>query len=100
MNRLEGKVAAITGAGSGMGRAMAELVVAEGARVVCADVSGQQDNVAARLGEAAIAIQSDVSVSADVEAMIALAEKEFGFLNVLVNNAGFGGGLKPLADFS
>jgi len=100
MNRLEGKVAVITGASSGMGKAMAELFVEEGARVVCADVSGQQDNVASRLGEAAIAIQADVSVAANVEAMIELAEKEFGFLNVLVNNAGFGGGLKPLADFS
>lgn len=100
MNRLNGKVAVITGAGSGMGKAMAELFVAEGAKVVCADVSGRQEEVAAGLGDAAIAIHADVSVSADVQAMIAAAENRFGLLNVLVNNAGFGGGLKPLAEFS
>lgn len=100
MMRLKGKVAVITGAGSGMGKAMAELFVAQGAKVVCADVSGQQEEVADALGEAAIAVHADVSVSAEVEAMIAAAEDRFGLLNLLVNNAGFGGGLKPLADFS
>jgi NAD(P)-dependent dehydrogenase (short-subunit alcohol dehydrogenase family) len=100
VGRLANKVAVITGAGSGMGKAMAEIFVREGARVVCADVSGKQDEVAEALGKAAIAVRADVSVSAEVEAMIAAAEREFGRLDVLVNNAGFGGGMKPLTEFS
>jgi NAD(P)-dependent dehydrogenase (short-subunit alcohol dehydrogenase family) len=99
MGRLEGKVAVITGAASGMGKAMAELFVAEGAKVVCADRSGKQDEVAASLGAAAIAVQADVTVGADVRKMIAAAEERFGKLDVLCNNAGYGGGLKPLAEF-
>jgi NAD(P)-dependent dehydrogenase (short-subunit alcohol dehydrogenase family) len=100
MGRLSGKVAVITGAGSGMGRSMAQLFVAEGAKVVCADRSGAQDTVAASLGDAAIPVQVDVSVAAEVEAMVAAAEKKWGKLDVICNNAGFGGGLMPLADFS
>ena len=98
--RLQDKTAVITGAGSGMGKAMAERFVREGAQVVCADITGKQNEVAEALGAAAIAVQADVSVSADVEAMIAAAEGTFGRLNVLVNNAGFGGGMKPLAEFT
>jgi NAD(P)-dependent dehydrogenase (short-subunit alcohol dehydrogenase family) len=100
MGRLENKVAVITGAGSGMGKAMAELFASEGAKVVCADLSGKEVVVAAALGDAAVAVHADVSVSADIRNMIATAEQRFGRLDVLVNNAGFGGGLKPLADFS
>ena len=50
--RLEGKIAIITGAGSGMGKAMAELFVPEGARLVLADISGNQDAVAAAVNAA------------------------------------------------
>ena len=49
--RLANKVAVITGAGSGMGKAMAEMFAAEGAKVVCADISGKQDEVAAAIGD-------------------------------------------------
>lgn len=94
--RLQGKVAVITGAGSGMGRAMAEVFVAEGAKVVCADISGQQNEVAAALGDKAVGVHADVSKTEDVQSMIAAAEKSFGRLDVLCNNAGFGGGLKAL----
>ena len=94
--RLADKVAVITGAGSGMGRAMAEMFTAEGARVVCADISGQQKEVAASLGDAAVAVHADVSLEADVQGMIAAAEDSFGRLDILVNNAGFGGGVMPL----
>ncbi|MDG2004234.1 MAG: SDR family NAD(P)-dependent oxidoreductase [Novosphingobium sp.] len=86
--RLEGKHAVITGAGSGMGRAMAELFAAEGARVLCADISGQQDDVARSLGNGGVPFQVDVSVSADVQRMIAAAEEAFGRIDILVNNAG------------
>jgi NAD(P)-dependent dehydrogenase (short-subunit alcohol dehydrogenase family) len=98
--RLENKVAVITGAGSGMGRAMAQLFAAEGARVVCADRSGKEEETASEIGKAARAVHADVAISADVQRMIATAEQEFGRLDVLCNNAGFGGPIKPLAEQS
>ncbi|MBU6268378.1 MAG: SDR family oxidoreductase [Sphingomonadales bacterium] len=94
--RLQDKICVITGAGSGMGRAMAELFVSEGAKVVCADISGKQDEVAAALGDSAVAIHCDVSDEAQVRAMIAKAVDTWGRLDVLCNNAGFGGGMAPL----
>ena len=98
--RLEGKVAVITGAGSGMGKAMAELFSAEGAKLVLADISGKQDEVAAAIGSGAVGIQCDVSSEEDVKTMIAKAEETFGRLDVLCNNAGFGGGMAPLHEQS
>lgn len=94
--RLEGKTAIITGAGSGMGKAMAERFTAEGARVLCADISGNQDEVAGRIGGGAIALHVDVAEESDVRNMIATAERELGRVDILVNNAGFGGGMMPL----
>ncbi|MEO6093426.1 MAG: SDR family oxidoreductase [Novosphingobium sp.] len=94
--RLEGKSAIITGAGSGMGKAMAELFAAEGARLVLADISGKQDEVAAALGRDAVPVHCDVSSEDDIQAMIATAEERFGRLDVLCNNAGFGGPMAPL----
>jgi NAD(P)-dependent dehydrogenase (short-subunit alcohol dehydrogenase family) len=96
MARLEGKVAVITGAGSGMGKKTAELFVAEGAKVVVADRSGAEMEVAEELGDAAVPAHIDVSVERDVRNMIALAEEAFGRLDVLFNNAGFGGPRLPL----
>ena len=64
--RLGNKIAVITGAGSGMGRAMAQMFAAEGAKVICADISGQQDAVAAALGDAAVGVHADVAKEADV----------------------------------
>lgn len=94
--RLQDKVCVITGAGSGMGKAMAELFHAEGARLVLADISGKQQEVAAALGTDAVGVHCDVSSEADVQAMIATAEDRFGRLDVLCNNAGFGGPMAPL----
>ena len=94
--RLQGKVAVITGAASGMGKAMAELFHGEGARLVLADISGKQEEVAASLGPDAVGVRCDVSNEADVQAMIATAEARFGRLDVLCNNAGFGGPMAPL----
>jgi NAD(P)-dependent dehydrogenase (short-subunit alcohol dehydrogenase family) len=94
--RLKNKVAVITGAGSGMGKAMAQLFAAEGARVVCADISGNQEAVAAEIGSAAIPVQANVASEDDVRKMIATAEDTFGRLDILVNNAGFGGKMAPL----
>lgn len=89
--RLVDKIAIITGAGSGMGRSMAELFVEEGAKVVCADISGRQDEVARSIGSAALAVHTDVTRSTDVQRMIATAEEHFGRLDILCNNAGFSG---------
>jgi NAD(P)-dependent dehydrogenase (short-subunit alcohol dehydrogenase family) len=94
--RLADKIAIITGAGSGMGKAMAEMFVAEGAKVVCADVSGKQNDVAAAIGGAAVALHVDVAKEDDVRNMIAFAETQFGRVDILCNNAGFGGGMAPL----
>ena len=94
--RLAGKVAVITGAGSGMGKAMAELFSAQGAKLVLADISGKQDEVAAALGGEVVPVRCDVSNESDVEAMIATAEDKFGKLDILCNNAGFGGPMAPL----
>lgn len=107
--RLQDKIAVITGAGSGMGKAMAELFAAEGARLVLADISGNQDAVAAAVNAAhgsngnapvALGIQCDVSDESQVQAMIAAAEETFGRLDILCNNAGFGGGMAPLHEQS
>ena len=94
--RLENKTVIITGAGSGMGKAMSERFAAEGAKVLCADISGAQNEVAERIGGGAIGLHVDVSKEADVQNMIATAEQAFGRIDILVNNAGFGGGMAPL----
>lgn len=94
--RLAGKIAVITGAGSGMGKAMASMFAAQGARVVLADISGKQNDVAAAVGDAAVPVHCDVAQEADVQAMIATAEVRFGRIDIMINNAGFGGGMAPL----
>ncbi len=90
--RLEDKVALITGAGSGMGRAAAELFASEGAKVVVTDVVDEGGNatveaVRAAGGEATY-VRADVSKWADCEAMVKHATDTFGALHVLYNNAG------------
>jgi len=94
--RLANKIAVITGAGSGMGKSMAELFVREGAKVVCADRSGKEAEVAASLGNAAVAVHVDVASSNDIQLMINTAVERWGRLDVLCNNAGFGGPMMPL----
>jgi NAD(P)-dependent dehydrogenase (short-subunit alcohol dehydrogenase family) len=90
--RLEGKVALITGAGSGIGLASALAVAREGARVVAVDVDARAGDAAAEqlrgAGAAAHFVRADVSQSADCARMVAEAERVFGALHVLFNNAG------------
>ena len=85
---LEGKVAVVTGAGSGMGKASVQVFVREGAKVVAADVSGAEEDTAKELGDAVHPVHCDVTQEADVEAMIASASDTFGALDVVCNVAG------------
>ncbi|WP_448188124.1 SDR family oxidoreductase [Azospirillum sp. sgz301742] len=88
--RLQGKVAIITGGGSGFGEGMAKRFAAEGAKVVVADINEESARrVASETGNGAIAVRADVSVSADVKAMVDAAVQAFGRLDILVNNAGY-----------
>ena len=89
--RLRDKVAIITGAAAGIGKAAAEIFVREGARVVVADRDAEAAQAAAAgMGDAALAIGADVSVAADVKRMVEAATRQFGRLDILANNAGYG----------
>ena len=89
--RLEGKTAVITGAAAGIGRATAALFIAEGARIIVADVNPAAAHATcAELGSAATPAACDVADSAQCKALIEFAEAHFGKLDILVNNAGFG----------
>lgn len=89
MSRLEGKVAFITGAGTGIGRATAILFAREGARVVIADIDAPSGEETAHLaGSNAIAIHTDVRDADSLQAAIARTVDHFGGLQVLHNNAG------------
>ena len=88
MARLEGRIAIITGAGSGIGRACAMAFAQEGARVALAGRRREKlDAVAAEIGKAAFVCSGDVSKKSDIEQMVKRAAEHFGGLNVLVNNA-------------
>ena len=86
--RLKDKVALITGAGSGIGRQTALLFSKEGAAVVCVDVNENAARETASSVKNAIAVKADVSKAADCREMVMAAERQFGKLHVLFNNAG------------
>ena len=91
MGKLNGKAALVTGAASGIGRAIAELFAAEGANVVVADLSQGGLDVVARienLGGKAIFVQVDVSKSDDVSRMVKASIIAYRSIDILVNNAG------------
>jgi NAD(P)-dependent dehydrogenase (short-subunit alcohol dehydrogenase family) len=86
--RLRGKVAIITGGGSGIGRGCAETFVREGANVVVVGRrQGRLDEVAAGTSDKVMAVSADVSRAEDVERVVASAEEKFGTIDVLVNSA-------------
>jgi 3(or 17)beta-hydroxysteroid dehydrogenase len=96
MGRVEGKVAIVTGAASGIGRAGAAALAREGARVVATDLAqdGAEAVAAAirQVGGEAIGLHHDVGEEADWVTVVATARRAFGRLDVLVNNAGVSGG--------
>ena len=99
MTTLDGKVALITGAASGIGLAAAQLFAREGAQVAMADRDADGVNDAARaIGPSAMAVSADVTSEGDVEAMVAACVERFGRLDVAFNNAGIAG-LAPIQDF-
>jgi NAD(P)-dependent dehydrogenase (short-subunit alcohol dehydrogenase family) len=101
VGRLEGKVALVTGGASGIGAATVRLFVDEGAKVMIADL---QEDVAAKLadelGDAVDWRRCNVAREEDVEGVVADTASKWGRLDVLYNNAGFGGAMGPLKDTS
>lgn len=87
--RLDGKIAVVTGAGEGQGKAVALLFAREGAKVVAGDISGKQDDTAAEEGSGnIIPVHCDVSVPEQVEAMVKEATTRYGRLDIMCNVAG------------
>lgn len=96
--RLEGKVAAITGAASGFGAAAARRFVAEGARVVIGDIQQEAGQALAKeLGDAAIYVDCNVTNEDHIAGMVDTAVAEFGKLDIMYNNAGIVGAVGPIS---
>ena len=104
MGLLDGKVAIITGASKGIGRALSLRFAREGAAVICAARSG--DLVKETVGQVkaaggrALAVTCDAAQEEEVRRLVAAGSKEFGKIDTLVNNAGDGGVTKPVQDYS
>ena len=97
MGKLDKKVAVITGGASGIGKASVKLFVEEGARVVFGDIQDERGNALAdELGPNALYLHTNVRNESEIKALIDLAIKKFGRLDVMFNNAGFGGAAGPI----
>jgi NAD(P)-dependent dehydrogenase (short-subunit alcohol dehydrogenase family) len=102
--KLQDKVAIVTGAASGMGKAIAELYAKEGAKVILADYNLEgakavEESIAEN-GGTCIAVKADVSQLEDVENMVQTAIDEYGTLDILVNNAGIMDGFEPVGEIT
>ena len=104
MGRLDGKVAIITGAASGIGRGTAIRFAGEGAAIVIADLNADGGEASVRdckeNGGRAVFQKADVSGEAEIKTLVARAIKEFGRLDIIYNNAGIGGAVGPLEQIS
>jgi len=100
--RLAGKVAVVTGAASGMGKAIAELFAAEGAKVVVSDLRLESTEAVvsgiAEKGGTAVAVRADVSKEEDVQQLIGAAVSTYGSVDILINNAGIMDNFVPAAE--
>ena len=100
---LNNRTAIITGAGSGIGKAVALLMAGEGANIVVSDISDENGKEAVeelkQKGGKAIFVKADSSSPKDNEALVAAAVKEFGNLHIAVNNAGIGGPIGPTGEY-
>jgi NAD(P)-dependent dehydrogenase (short-subunit alcohol dehydrogenase family) len=97
--KLEGKVAIVTGAGSGIGRASAIRFAQEGAKVICVDMKNA-DSTAADIGEGALPVTADAASEEDVSGIVRGAVDRFGRLDVFFANAGISGGLASIFEQS
>ena len=102
MGRMDGKVAVVTGGASGIGEATVRRFVQEGARaVVIGDLQHEVgEDLAAELGATVSVLHCDVTREADVAALVDSAVDRFGRLDVMFNNAGFGGAVGPIDTMS
>ncbi|HTO55953.1 MAG TPA: glucose 1-dehydrogenase [Myxococcota bacterium] len=99
MGSLDGRVAIVTGGASGIGARTVRLFAEQGARVVIGDMQEEAGRaVAAELGKSGVFQRTEVSREDDVRALVGRAEKEWGRLDCIFNNAGFGGALGPVAE--
>jgi NAD(P)-dependent dehydrogenase (short-subunit alcohol dehydrogenase family) len=96
--RLQDRVAIVTGAASGIGRASARLFAAEGAKLVLGDRSPAVHELAREIGPAARAFEVDAGREADVAALVEAAQQAFGGLDIAFANAGVGGGMAGIFD--
>lgn len=102
--RLSGKVAVVTGAASGMGKAIAELFAAEGAKVIVSDMRAEAaEAVVAAIGAnggTAYAVAANVAVEEDVQRLVDTAVEHFGTVDILINNAGIMDNMVPAGDLT
>lgn len=93
MGRVQGKIALVTGGGSGLGRAISIMLAKEGAKVVITDINEESAaQTAAMIGENAISLHQDVTSEDQWQSTLKATKEKFGGLNILVNNAGIGAG--------